>query len=120
MVCTTAGKNGLGNIGPGSAFAGQAIPVRTLAATILIGQHLARPPRESEAVAEDSAVMAAVTVEVAGALPGHDGREMGRPQGSNLPLFDGQIRDTDQPHLAVGPGLDTGPFDPFVEVSRFD
>src|ERR1700721_134369 len=72
-----------------------------------------------KAVAEDAAVMRHVPIEIGGALPRTDRREMLRLQRRRLPLILGIIGDSVQSDLATRPRLDAGPFHAGREVLCF-
>jgi hypothetical protein len=62
--------------------------------------------------------MGGVAIPVRRALPGADGRQVGRLQGGDLPLVHRVVGDPAQPDLSVTPVLYAGPLDALVEVSR--
>jgi hypothetical protein len=102
----------------GNQFTGDHALASAFAHPVLHTQHLAPIPAQRHH-ADDAAVAVDVAVEITGALPNADGRQMGRLHGRHLPLVHRVVRDAAQAHLAVAPGLLPCPFDALVEILGF-
>ena len=103
--------------GSGHRLAGEAALASSLSEAVLDGLHLEREPLDAE-LAEDAAVVGGIAVVVGVALPGDDGREVGRAEAGDAPGVDGVVGDAAHTDLATAPGLDGGPLDAVVEVLR--
>src|ERR1700679_62140 len=111
MVCPIHRQQIFGERFSGRAFFRLAVPVRSGGVSVLIHQHLTRPPSFREMIAEDSSVMAPVSIQVASALPWTDCGQVWRLQCSGLPLLDRIVRNADEAYFSARPRLDAGPFD---------
>src|SRR5207249_6420528 len=91
-------------LGPSVALARGEVGERRVGIAVLVPQHAAVPPAPEEAAAEDAALPGAVAVEIVGALPRKDRREMRGPLRRDHPLACGVIGDAEQTDLTVRPG----------------
>src|SRR5205814_5911585 len=102
----------------GVALARGEVGERCVGIAVLVPQHAAVPPAPEKTAAENSALPGAVAVEIVGALPGKDRREMRRPLRGDHPLARRVIGDTEQTDFAARPGLRRRPLDRIVEIAE--
>src|SRR6185437_5964467 len=103
-------------LGSGRALAIDEVGQGRIRLAMLVVEDAVLPPAADEAGAEYPAMARAIAIEIAGAGPGQDGREVFGLIRRDHPLARRVIGDAEQADLAVAPGLRPGPFDRFLEV----
>src|SRR5271167_3575672 len=97
---------------------GETIAIGAALVAVLVDRDLRVPNQLQEERRVDAAMAVGVPVMVEHSLPRDHRGEMRRLQRRDLPLLAREIGNAEQSHLAIRPGLDSGPFDGVIVLPR--